>query len=383
MLRPSTLRPALRTQRRIQCARLTQRAFLSQRSSGLNDDFDVNKLNSKRRDYEHNRTAFLAAGAVAGIISFAYTAWKLKEAIDLKSEKEKIAVKCDAPIPTEPFKTEAGEKRKIIIHDEQGREIVPTGNSTIKVFPRLIDVDMPTAESKPHSPIAASINDKQGTEFTLVGTGTRKVTFIGIEVYVLGFYVATQDIAELQHYLVKKINKLATTLIPSEKDDLRKALQDPVEGEETWNEILRDTGCRTAIRIAPVRDTDFPHMRDGLVRAIGARTGRDPQYNDESFGESMKAFKMAFQRGLVPKKKELLLVRDAVGRLAITFDGGDSYKPQKELLGVVDDERLSRLLWLNYLAGKKVASEEARRNIIEGIMEFVERPVGTVATQVV
>jgi hypothetical protein len=38
---------------------------------------------------------------------------------------------------------------------------------------------------------------------------------------------------------------------------------------------------------------------------------------------------------------------------------------------------------LNYLAGKTVASEGARKSIVEGIMEFVERPVGTVATQVV
>jgi hypothetical protein len=52
-------------------------------------------------------------------------------------------------------------------------------------------------------------------------------------------------------------------------------------------------------------------------------------------------------------------------------------------VGVVPDERISRLIWLNYLAGSKVASEAARQNIITGVMEFVERPVGTVATQVV
>jgi hypothetical protein len=52
-------------------------------------------------------------------------------------------------------------------------------------------------------------------------------------------------------------------------------------------------------------------------------------------------------------------------------------------LGGVHDERLSRAVWLNYLAGKTVASEGARKSIIEGIMEFVERPVGAVATQVV
>ncbi|KAJ3517767.1 hypothetical protein NM208_g14661 [Fusarium decemcellulare] len=386
MLRPSTLRPALRAQARTQCAvaRAARRTMFSQRPSNrLTDEFDVHQLNAKRQDYEQNRTAFLTAGAVAGIVSFIYTAWKLKQAIDLQSEKEKRTVKCDASVPTEPFKTEAGEKRKVVLHDEDGQEVVPTGNKTIKLFPRTIDIEEVGPAQNPAGPIAAAVTDKQGTEFTLVGLGTRTVTFIGIEVYVVGFYVATQDIEKLQHYLVKKINPLATTLIPSEKESLRKALQDATEGEETWNAILKDAGCRTAFRITPVRDTDFPHMRDGLVRAIQARSSHNSEYNDEDFGTAMKTFKHMFQRGLVPKKKELLLVRDATGKLSIIFNGGDYTKSRKEVLGSVDDERLSRLLWLNYLSGKKVASEEARGNIINGVMEFVERPVGTVATQVV
>ncbi|KAF4457366.1 hypothetical protein F53441_695 [Fusarium austroafricanum] len=384
MLRPSTLRPALRASAHTRCAfaRTTRRTLFSQRSSRLTDDLDVNQLNSKRRDYEQNRTAFLAAGAIAGIVSFVYTAWKLKKAIETQGEKEKAAIKCDTEVPAEVFKTEAGEKRKVVLHDEDGHEVVPTGNKTVKLFPRTLEVDNVGAAGHVAGPIAAAVTDKQGTEFTLVGLGTRTVTFIGIEVYVVGFYVATQDVEKLQRYLVKKINPLATTLIPSEKEDLRKALQDPVEGEETWNQILKDAGCRSAIRIAPVRDTDFPHMRDGLVRAIQHRSSHNPEFNDEQFGDAMKHFKVLFQRGLVAKKNDLLLVRDAAGKMTITYNDGTRKKPLKTVLGSVDDERVSRLLWLNYLSGKKVASEEARKNIINGVMEFVERPVGTVATQV-
>ncbi|KAH7152754.1 chalcone-flavanone isomerase-domain-containing protein [Dactylonectria macrodidyma] len=385
MLRPSTLRPALRAQR-TQCAAVlhaSRRTMFSQRQSRLTDDFDVNQLNSKRRDYEQNRTAFLAAGAIAGIVSFCYTAWKLKEALDLQSEKEKRAVKCDGPVPADAFKTEAGEKRKVVLHDDEGRELVPTGNSTVKLFPRTLVVDdLIPAQGSEHS-LAASLSDKQGTEFTLVGLGTRTVTFLSIQVYVIGFYVATQDIAKLQNYLVKKINPLATTLIPSEKEALRKALQDATESEETWNTAFRESGCGTAFRITPVRDTDFPHLRDAMVRAITARSAHKDEYKDEAFGEAVKTFKRIFQRGLIPREKELLMVRDSAGKLSIIYDGGDKYAPKKSVLGTVDDERLSRLLWLNYLGGKKVASEQARQNIIDGIMEFVERPIGTVATQVV
>lgn len=176
---------------------------------------------------------------------------------------------------------------------------------------------------------------------------------------------------------------MATTLIPSEKDSLRNALLDATEGEETWDTILKDAGCRSAFRITPVRDTDFHHLRDGFVRAIQARSQRDKAYSDEQFGEAVKDFKTMFNRGSVPKKKELLLTRDEAGKLFVMYSDEDGKKPKRDVIGTVSDERISRLLWLNYLAGKNVAAEGARQNIIEGVMEFVERPVGTVATQVV
>jgi hypothetical protein len=398
MLRPSTLRPVFRTQCRAQVVRATRaspqsqtcRTFLADKRSGrATQDFDLNKLNTKRRDYEQNRTAFLAAGAIAGIVSFIYTAYKLKNAIAAQSETKdgkpapSSSVRLDAPqIPTEQFKTEAGEKRKVVVHDEDGNEIVPTGNSVVQAFPRTIDIRLPH-EQRPENPIAASISDNEGTEFSLVGLGTRTVTFLGIQVYVVGFYVATQDVAKLQHYLVKKINSVATTLIPSEKDTLRKSLLDPTEGEETWNAILRDAGVRSAFRIIPVKDTDFHHLRDAFVRAITGRTQRDSKaYADEQFGENLKNMRALFNRGSFPKKRELLLVRDGEGQLSMIYSGSDQGS-QREVVGVVPDERISRLIWLNYLAGSKVASEAARQNIITGVMEFVERPVGTVATQVV
>ena len=387
MIRPTRIaRPIARASLRAAPAG-ARRTLFAQRSSGrATDDFDLNKLNNKRREYEQNRTAFLAAGAVAGIFSFIYTAWKLKKALDKQSaEKDGAqsgAVKCDSTIPSETFKTEAGEKRKVVIHDEEGRELVPTGHGAVPAFPRTIDVDLPTDQPVAGS-IQAAVSDGSGVEFTLVGLGMRTVTFIGIQVYLVGFYVATQDVERLQHYLVKKINPLATTLIPSEKDSLRKALRDATEGEETWDSILREAGCRSAFRIVPVRNTDFHHLRDGFVRAVQGRSQKDKQYNDEAFGEAMKEFKGIFNRGSVPAKKELLLCRDGKGELSVMYGEGDHKKsPKRDTMGTIVDERLSRLLWLNYLAGNKVAAEGARDNIIEGIMEFVERPVGTVATQV-
>ena len=154
----------------------------------------------------------------------------------------------------------------------------------------------------------------------------------------------------------------------------------PEQSEEIWNRVLKDTGVKTILRVVPTRDTDFGHLRDGWVRAITARARKDPsEFGDEAFGASVNNFKALFRKGSVPKKKELLLARNEKGVLAVWYDD-DKNGPQR--LGQVQDERISRAIWLNYLAGKKVASEPARLSIVDGVMEFVERPVGTVATQV-
>jgi len=180
--------------------------------------------------------------------------------------------------------------------------------------------------------------------------------------------------------LIKKIDPIASTLVAGEKEKLKEKLYDPEEGNRIWGEVLRDAGVRTLVRIVPTRNTDFPHLRDGWVRSIVARAqANKEEYGDEAFGQSVADFKALFNRGTVPKQKELLLSRNKNGKLAVWYDDG---KIGAQRLGDVADERISRAVWLNYLAGKTVASEPARKSIIDGIMEFVERPVGTVATQV-
>lgn len=45
-------------------------------------------------------------------------------------------------------------------------------------------------------------------------------------------------------------------------------------------------------------------------------------------------------------------------------------------MGTVTDPRVSALLWLNYLAGDKVASKEARESVVDGVVGMVKRPAG-------
>ncbi|KAL9108198.1 MAG: hypothetical protein Q9187_008325, partial [Circinaria calcarea] len=244
----------------------------------------------------------------------------------------------------------------------------------------------------------------------LLGLGVRTVSFLSIQVYVVGLYIATPDIAALQSRLVRRVagTETASALVPSEKEQLKRMLLDGEVSEEIWDTVLRDGGIRSVIRIVPTRNTDFAHLRDGWVRGITARSQERARrnavapapfpatatasgeettresYDDVGFGQAIGTFKAVFGgagRKGVDKGKVLMLERDATGVLSAWVQGKDGEGYVK--MGEVADERISRFVWLGYLAGKNVASEAARRSVVEGVMGFVERPVGTVEIQVV
>ena len=310
--------------------------------------------------------------------------WLIATSIDLPPKPTKL----DSPtidLPIDKRKEDPlvalDKERKTVVQklgeepDEEG-DVVQTGTSTVPTFPRLLGF----VDGIQDGDIGSGVTEDGLVEYQLVGLGIRTVSFLKIQVYVVGMYVATDDIAALQEALIRRIDPVATTLVAGEKEKLKQILLDPEHGEEIWSQILRDSGVRTLVRIVPTRDTDFGHLRDGWVRAITGRARKNPEeFGDDAFGASVNNFKALFRRGSVPKKKELLLARNEKGVLAIWYDDGKG-SPQR--LGDVQDERISRAVWLNYLAGKTVASEPARVSIVDGVMEFVERPVGTVATQV-
>jgi hypothetical protein len=291
-------------------------------------------------------------------------------------------IKQDAPPPSTPSS---------ILEGASGKEVeqIPTGTSTIPFFPRIIHI---TSDAPASTPGAAN-EGKTDEEYQLVGLGIRTVSILSIQVYVVGLYIAVSDIATLQQRLINAVvpptQGVATTLVAGEKDQLRQLLLDPTRGEDIWNEILKDGNMRTAFRIVPTRNTDFMHLRDGFMRGITARSAHfasdrnDASFQDETFGAALNDFKSAFggsARRKLPKGEILLLVRDGQGKLSVweeTRKTGERVK-----MGDISDERVGRLLWLGYLAGKNVSSEPARQSVVEGCMEFVERPVGTVATQV-
>ncbi|KKA26322.1 hypothetical protein TD95_003514 [Thielaviopsis punctulata] len=274
-------------------------------------------------------------------------------------------LRLDAPAGTYPFPT-----GKTVITAPGTAPVVSTGHATVPSVPATLSLD--------------------GTAYTLLGLGLRSVSFLGINVYVAAVYVATADLPAVAAALVHAVNPTASTLVGGEQETLAALLMDAERGEEWWDEVLRTAGVRSVVRVSPVRDTDFGHLRDGFVRAIQARTRRGASadnkwvFEDGQFGEAVSQFRGIFGKGKVPKTKELILQRDERGVLRVWYDGEDgkgekekAAKGRKEL-GKVEDERVSRMLWLNYLGGKTVASEAARRSVVEGLIDLAGRPVGSV-----
>jgi hypothetical protein len=344
------------------------------------DPIALHRLESERRAYYRRRSYYSAAGFVGGMIAI----WLIATSIDLPPKPTKL----DSPsidIPIDKRKENPlvalGRERKTVVQklgeeaDEEG-DVVQTGTSTVPTFPRLLAF----ADGTESRDVGSGVTEDGLIEYQLVGWGIRTVSFLKIQVYVVGMYVATDDIAALHEALIRRIDPVATTLVAGEKEKLKQLLLDPEQGEAIWSKILRGSSVRTVVRIVPTRDTDFGHLRDGWVRLMTGRARKNPEeFGDDAFGASVNNFKALFRKGSVLKKKELLLARNEKGVLAVWYDDGKG-SPQR--LGDVQDERISRAVWLNYLAGKTVASEPARASIVEGVMEFVEGPVGTVATQV-
>ncbi|KAI4195242.1 MAG: hypothetical protein LQ350_007301 [Teloschistes chrysophthalmus] len=329
----------------------------------------------------------------------------------------------------------------LVLSEDLTQDLVQTGTSTIPFFPRTIRLPSTTASlsttATPTLPYGTGPPPEQkGEEYQLLGLGIRTVSFFRIQVYVVGLYVAKSSLPALQESLVRAFFtssaagdstvSAATTLVEDEKAQLKDSLlgeDDAARGEKIWDEVLRSGGVKSVLRIVPTRSTDYSHMRDGWVRSVDARAGSSqsqkkdgvmPENQRAGLQESITEFRSIFGGGRkgIEKGKVLLLQRDRAGELGVwlekegekvtetqqasagqqprgsqeeqrrVVEAEKERKRKMEWVGGMKDERISRLVWLGYLAGGSVASEGARESVVDGVMEIVGRPIGTIGTQV-
>jgi hypothetical protein len=391
----------------------------------------VHRADAMRRAQAIRKRNWLALGAALSMIApiILVRLWDVPLEQDLRKKDETASRGIIDMVVGPPTKTDAPRKaadefqgKKVVIaagdkiiaapatadnpqaSDPDAIELVETGTAYVPYFPRTIR--LPTDTSGPE-------HISSDAEYQLLGLGIRKVSFLRVQVYVVGLYVKTADISTLQNHLINTVNPSASALIPGEKDDLRKALLDPEQSNKIWETILSCDGTGAvdmALRVVPCRGTDFKHLQDGWMRGIASRTDEvrrkqaemlrqqavenksialpkpveENEFSDESFGLSMKEFKNMFQgKGKAPKGSVIVLTRNKQGALGALYQPLVQ-KEQKEKmgpttwLGQVKDPRVGRLVWLLYLGGQNVSSEPARQSIVDGCIHITERPVGTV-----
>ena len=373
----------------------------------------------EKRQYHLRRMRFAGLGLLMTFMGLCYFLYSLDlDAIEKEGQRKREGQKkpsgqqLDASSETnqqfhgkEVHVIGAGDGKRIVAQG-QGEEIelVETGTSSVPHFPRTIY--LPTSpESSPSQDALGSISVAQPNsganagnlenqeQFTLVGLGIRTVSFFSIQVYVVGLYIRTTDISALQEKLIHAVNETASTLIPAEKEELKRRLLDPKDSREIWTELLKVPGLKTAWRIAPTRSTDFAHLRDGWITGISNRTrearqllkGTETEYDAEDFGTAVGDFKNIFAGGKAPKGSVMILSRGKAGGLDVWFQAKPSESgKEKEMqhLGSVSDERIGKLIWLGYLGGEKVSSEAARQGVVDGCVAFAGRPVGSVESMV-
>lgn len=203
---------------------------------------------------------------------------------------------------------------------------------------------------------------EDGHEYECLGTGVRAVTFLQMHVYAVGMYICTEDVAKAQEVLRSAKNDFKL-----ENDaKLAEVLKTSDFGTEIITKLL-DSHVRLAVRIVPVKNTDFNHMRDGMVSNIMNRPDAKST-TDPTFGEGIKQLKNNYGRkGKFPKGNIMTWVRDNAGNMDSYYGSSDA---KLEHLCKVESNDVSKMFFLQYLTGEKPNSPTLKENTLNALAEL-------------
>jgi hypothetical protein len=99
------------------------------------------------------------------------------------------------------------------------------------------------------------IPSEDGSPARLLGLGVRKITFLKVQVYVVGLYAKASDLDDhnSRFRALPEVQKFQRTDTVSSDTAFRAIVQNPIE---------------LVLRIVPVRNTNGPHLRDGFTRNL-------------------------------------------------------------------------------------------------------------------
>lgn len=198
--------------------------------------------------------------------------------------------------------------------------------------------------------------DVRGTKYSVIGVGYRSVTFMSFHVYGLGIYIADKDVPQAR----KVLNSIA---------DLSGALADPQSSADVIGRLL-DNGVRFAVRIVPTRNTDFLHIRDGLVRSVMANPAFKVLGNNDQVGQGLTELKQAFSRKRTIPKGDVITIAQIEGGKLYAQYALKANQSEPEELGFVAHPDVGRLLFLQYLSGKNPNSPTASKSSHDGLVSL-------------
>lgn len=263
---------------------------------------------SSRTQQSRRRTLVAAAVALAGIVSV----YQLSSPVHL-----------DAAPPA------ASSLTSITSADPSNQVVIDP--DTNLAFPLYIPTPASFSSSQPEP------------RLRLVGLGVRTVSFLRVRVYVAALYIDESHISS-------SISSGETL--------------------EAHMKRLLDSGAKAVIRIVPVRNTDFNHLRDGFIRALQARLrkalkrGEVDAESEKNFQEEIQAVKEAFPRGSVPKGKALDCVVVPKGN-----DSGLRFEYDGQVFGEAQGSGFSvaRELVLAYFAEQGEISAPFKKSVEEAL----------------
>src|SRR5271170_2683294 len=137
---------------------------------------------------------------------------------------------------------------------------------------------------------------------------------------------------------------------------------------EPWSSLIRIFSYPLLLRIIPVRNTDYAHLRDGFIRSTTQRLRKysDDDVRKQLVEESIQSFKELFPRAKLRKGEVLSIVQWGPElRLFV----GDS---MEEGLGSVKNDDLARGLMSAYLVGEKVVSPDLQKKLNQKLQQIAQ-----------
>jgi hypothetical protein len=181
--------------------------------------------------------------------------------------------------------------------------------------------------------------------FRLVAWGARTVSFLRVRVYNVALYIPESRYQVLPTFCLSNVDS------------------DP------WPALIRSYPSPLLLRIIPVRNTDYAHLRDGFIRSTTVRLNKYPDDDDRkaAVDDSVAKFRALFPKSKLKKGDVWTIVlRGPELRL---FAGEN----MEEELGTVRNDDLARGLISAYLVGSNVVSPDLQQKLKEKLIEIAEQ----------